>query len=109
MKYGWILKQREVHNVAMLCSMLSVSGSAYYAWTKAIESQRVKDDAVLKTVITTTFTQNRAVYGTRRLKAVLATQDYSASRRRIARLMKEAQLTCKTKRRFKATTDSKHE
>mgnify|MGYP006288842789 CR=1 FL=1 len=109
MKYGWILKQRELHNVAMLCSMLSVSRNVYYAWIKAIESQRIKDDAVLKTVITTTFTQNRTVYGTRRLKAVLSTQDYSVSRRRIARLMKETGLYCKTKRRFTATTDSKHE
>jgi putative transposase len=98
-----------VYSVAVLCFVLSVSRSAYYAWTKGVDSQRAKDDKALKTVITTAFTQNRAVYGTRRLKTVLATQGYSASRRRIGRLMKEAQLCCKTKRRFKATTDSKHD
>ena len=78
--------------MAMLCSLLSVSRSAYYAWTKAALSQRVQDDVELKTVITTTFTENRAIYGTRRMKAALATQGYQASRRRIARLMKEARL-----------------
>lgn len=109
MKYAWILEQSETHNVALLCSMLLVSRSAYYAWTKAALSQRAKDDAVLETVITTTFTQNRAVYGTRRLKVVLASQGYPASRRRIARTMRDAGLYCKTKRRFKATTDSKHD
>ena len=109
MKYAWILEQSKVHNVAMLCSMLSVSRSAYYAWTKAVDSQRVQDDAKLKTIITTTFTEHRAIYGTRRMKAALSTQGYPASRRRIGRIMKEAQLYCKSKRRFKATTDSKHD
>ena len=35
-------------------------------------------------------------------------QGETVRRRRIGRLMQEAQLRCKTKRRFKATTDSKH-
>ena len=95
--------------MAVLCSVLSVSRSAYYAWTTVVDSQRAKDDKTLKTLITTAFNQNRAVYGTRRLKQVLITQGFQVSRRRIARLMKEAQLKCKTKRRFKVTTDSKHE
>jgi transposase InsO family protein len=107
-KYAWILKQSEVHSVVMLCSLLSVSRSGYYAWSKAVDNQRTSDDKALKIVISATFNQNRAVYGTRRLKNVLAAQGYQASRRRIARLMKEEQLYCKTKRRFKATTDSKH-
>jgi transposase InsO family protein len=89
--------------------MLSVSRSAYYAWTTTALSQRVQDDAKLKTTITTLFTENRAIYGTRRMKAALATQGYQASRRRIGRIMKDAGLICKTKRRFKATTDSKHD
>jgi transposase InsO family protein len=48
------------------------------------------------------------VYGTRRLKKVLEKQGYTASRLRIGRIMQESQLRCKTKRRFKATTNSKH-
>ncbi|MDD1605731.1 MAG: IS3 family transposase [Methylococcaceae bacterium] len=62
----------------------------------------------IKTVITKAFTQNRAVYGTRRLKNVLKKQGHSVSRRRIGRIMQEAGLACKTKRRFRATTNSKH-
>jgi transposase InsO family protein len=87
---------------------MSVSSSAYYAWTKASETRKAMRDKELKTVITTAFTQNRAVYGTRRLKKVLEKQGYRASRRRIGRIMQEAQLRCKTKRRFKATTNAKH-
>ena len=63
---------------------------------------------MLTEAITTAFQQNRAVYGTRRLKKVLGKQGENVSRRRIGRIMQEAQLRCKTKRRFKETTDSKH-
>ena len=88
--------------MAILCSLLSVSRSAYYAWTKGVDSQKAQDDKALKTVITTAFSQNRAVYGTRRLKKVLATQGYPASRRRIGRLMNllQNQTATQAKHRF---------
>jgi transposase InsO family protein len=108
-KYAWIQKQSVDYGVDLLCSIVSVSRSAYYAWTKATESRKAKYDKELTTKITHAFSQNRAVYGTRRLKAVLAKQGDQVSRRRIGRIMQEAQLRCKTKRRFKATTDSRHE
>jgi len=94
--------------VRRLCSVMSVSRSAYHAWTKATETRKATRDKELKAAITTAFTQNRAVYGTRRLKKVLANQGECASRRRIGRIMQEARLRCKTKRRFRATTNSEH-
>jgi len=107
-KYAWIQKQSVDYCVAVLCTVLSVTRSAYYAWAKAVQTPKAKQEAELKSLITAAFTKNRAVYGTRRLKKVLAKQGYTASRRRIGRIMQEAQLRCKTKRRFKATTNSKH-
>jgi len=107
-KYAWILEQSAAYGVRRLCSVMSVSHGAYYAWTKAVESRKAKRDKELKTVITAAFTQNRAVYGTRRIKKVLEKHGDSVSRRRIARIMQEAQLRCKTRRRFRATTNSKH-
>lgn len=107
MKYAWILEQSADYCVRLLCSVMRVSSSGYYAWA-AGNSKKATRDKELTEVITTAFTQNRAVYGTRRLKKVLEKQGETVSRRRIGRLMQEAQLRCKTKRRFKATTDSKH-
>ena len=105
---AWILEQSADYGVRRLCSVLSVSRSAYYAWTKAGETRKATQDKELKTVITEAFTQNRAVYGIRRIKNVLKKQGHSVSRRRIGRIMQEAGLACKTKRRFRATTNSKH-
>ncbi len=55
------------------------------------------------------FQEGRGNYGTRRLKRRLASLGYTVSRRRIGRLLKRAGLICKTKRKFRVTTDSKHQ
>ena len=59
-------------------------------------------------MISTIFHEGRMTYGSRRIKKQLVKQDVIASRRRIIRLMLESGLICKTKRKFKVTTDSKH-
>ena len=67
-----------------------------------------KDDAELIEIIKTVFQKGRKNYGTRCLKKALIGLDRHVSRRRIGRLMREAGLACKTKRKFKATTNSSH-
>lgn len=54
------------------------------------------------------FSIGRNVYGTRRIANALRAKDVIISRRRISKLMLKAGLFCKTKRKFKVTTDSKH-
>ena len=54
------------------------------------------------------FEESRGLYGTRRIKRKLLQRGKITGRKRIARLMKAARLYCKTKRRFKVTTNSKH-
>lgn len=91
-----------------MCRFLHVSPSAYYAWLHRAPSSREKADVQLSSMVQNAFEKSRRTYGTRRLKIALFRQGRSVGRRRIGRLMKEAGLACKTKRRFKATTDSKH-
>jgi transposase InsO family protein len=55
------------------------------------------------------FNHGRKTYGTRRIKKRLAKEELTDSRRRIGKLMSSMGLACKTKRKFKITTDSKHE
>lgn len=54
------------------------------------------------------FSDSRKTYGTRRIKRALAHEGLQVSRRRIGKLMAQCDLTCKAKRKFKVTTDSKH-
>ncbi|QPK65530.1 IS3 family transposase [Methylomonas sp. LL1] len=108
MKYAWIKQHAEDFAVDTLCRFMRVSRSAYYDWLKQGPSAGEQDDAALSEMIQSTFGKSRATYGTRRLKAALSAQNRTVSRRRIGRLMREAGLACKTKRKFKATTNSKH-
>jgi len=91
-----------------MCRFLKLSTSSYYGWLKRPVSEWDKENDELKEKIKALFEASRGTYGTRRLKAALAKQGFIVSRRRIGRLMKQAGLACKPKRRFKATTDSKH-
>ena len=52
--------------------------------------------------------ESRATYGARRIRHALISQGFSISRKRVGKLMKQQQLACKTKRKFKFTTDAKH-
>ena len=88
--------------------VLQVSQSAYYGWLHRIPSLREREDEQLSGIVKKAFEKSRNTYGTRRLKIAMSHQGRSVGRRRIGRLMKEAGLACKTKRRFKATTHSKH-
>lgn len=92
----------------MMCKMLGVSTSAYYDWCNRLETLREKADGVLVTLIKEVFEEQRNGCGTRTIKKALARTGHQVSRRRIARLMKASGLFCKTVKKFKATTDSKH-
>ncbi len=108
MKYAWIKQHETEFSVKSMCRFMSVSRSAYYTWLERPQTAIEKDDVELIDVIKTLFKKSRKNYGTRRLKKALISRDRQVSRRRIGRLMGAAGLACKTKRKFKATTNSKH-
>lgn len=108
MKYAWIKQHRDEFAVLSMCRFLQVSQSAYYGWLHRVPSFREQEDEQLSGIVKNVFEKSRNTYGTRRLKIAMFHQGRSVGRRRIGRLMKEAGLVCKTKRRFKVTTNSKH-
>jgi putative transposase len=91
-----------------MCRALEVSRSGYYDWVTRPPSLHEQQDQALSVRITAHFEANRHVYGTRRLKDCLAEAGEQVSRRRIGRLMAQQERRVKTRRKFKATTDSHH-
>lgn len=108
MKCAWIAKHSKDFPVAVLCRFMAISRSRYYDWLNAPKTEREKENKQLLAILTALFQKGRGTYGTRRLKREFAKLGYVVSRRRIGRLMNQAGLACKTKKKFKATTDSKH-
>jgi len=92
-----------------MCKCLEVNRSGYYHWRNAPPSTRTKKNEIISEKIQMIFKRNRQNYGTRRIKRTLAREGLKVSRRRIGRLLKQMNLFCKTKRKFRVTTtDSKH-
>ena len=91
-----------------MCKMLQVSRSRYYAWHKKPLSYRSKADIFLIEKIRSIFLEGRMLYGTRKIRKRLQQRNIIISRKRITRLTLEANLERRVKRKFKATTDSKH-
>jgi transposase InsO family protein len=91
-----------------MCKLLRVSSSSYYDWLKQQLSPIKLRNQELSKQIKILFMNSRCTYGTRRLKKNLCKVGCVVSRRRIGKLMKDQQLSCKAKRQFKLTTDSRH-
>jgi putative transposase len=91
-----------------MCSVLGVSASAYYDWECEQESLHERRDAELLALIRAIFARFRGRYGAPRIQRRLAGQGVRVSRKRVARLMREAGLRAKGARKYKATTDSNH-
>lgn len=91
-----------------MCRVLGVIRSGYYSWLKALPSERAAENERITEKLRIIFADTHSTYGTRSLKRELKKIGFTVSRRRIGRLMQETGLICKTKRKFKVTTDSKH-
>ena len=94
--------------VGLLCRVFAVSRSGFYAALERKPSQRAQDDERLKVAIKAAHVQTRETYGPLRLQPELIAQGFNAGRDRIVRLRRELGLRCKQKRKFKATTNSRH-
>ena len=92
-----------------MCDLLKVCRSAYYAWLrKPALSAKEKEDNELTEKIRMIFIEHKCRYGARRIMRTLRNMGYTISKRRVSRLMRAAGLYCKTRRKFKHTTDSNH-
>lgn len=108
MKFIFIREHAEEFPIRTMCRVLGVSRSGYYDWLKRPESQRSRDDRRLKVRIRTIYQQNRCRYGSPRVHRTLRRRGTVCGRNRVARLMREDGLRARSRRKFKATTDSRH-
>jgi putative transposase len=110
MRFAWIKQHRDGFELALLCEALNVSRSGYYAWLKRPVSPQTKRREELVEQIREVHDQSRRIYGSPRVHAELADRKVSVCVNTVARLMKQAGLQSKIKRRFVVhTTDSNHD
>jgi hypothetical protein len=91
-----------------MCRILGISESGYHAWRKRPPSRRAQANARLEVEIKAAHERTRQTYGPERLQADLADNGILVGIHRIKRIRSKLGLRCRQKRKFKATTDSKH-
>lgn len=75
------------YTVAMLCRVLEVSPSGYYAWCKRPPSAHRRADIALGDRIEAIFRNSRSTYGRPRIHADLVEEGINIAGKRVARLM----------------------
>ena len=108
MRFRFIEDHREVFLVRVMCSVLQVSASGYYAWRVRPESARARADKVLVEDIRRVHADSRCRYGSPRVHASLRSEGKRVGRNRVARLMRLHGIQAHRRRPFRKTTDSNH-
>ena len=108
MRFQFIQNQGKRFSVRLMSAILGVSRSGYYAWRQRKPSAREQANQRLLSHIRDLFIWSRNTYGYRRIHAALEDRGNSCSRNRVARLMRLAGLRGRRRRRYKITTQSRH-
>jgi putative transposase len=88
-KFAFIGAEKARHGVPILCRMLRVSRSGFYAWRKREPSVRALRDARLGVDIVSIHHASRGTYGSPRVLEELRVRGERTGRKRVARLMRE--------------------
>ena len=90
--------------VATMARVLEVSTSGYYAWRKRGPSKREREDAMLQERMKAIHAKSRGTYGAPRIHAELRADGLCVGHKRVARLMRQAQLAGISRRRRRGST-----
>ena len=108
MRFAFIQEQRVAFPIRALCEVMQVSRSGFYAWHDERDGVRSREDRELADRIRDIHHRSRCTYGVRRIRAELRSQGLEVGLRRVRKLMRQQGLVPRSKRRFRATTDSRH-
>jgi transposase InsO family protein len=103
MRYQFIEDHRQEFTVTLMCRVLDVSPSGYYAWRKRPSSAREMANNALLKAIRAAYEASNGVYGSPRIYHEVKGK-VSCSENRVARLMRKQGITAKQKKRYKRTT-----
>jgi putative transposase len=109
MRFCFIEQHVGTFPVRLMCRVLEVSPSGFYAWRARPESARALGDRQLLADVRRLQSQHQCRYGSPRMHAALRAEGRGCSRGRVERLMRRHGIRALAGRRFRpCTTDSRH-
>ncbi len=107
MRYAFILAEKACWPIVVMCAVLKVSTSGFYAWLRHAPSAHATKDERLKILVGESFVRSRKTYGSPRVHADLAGEH--VGRNRVIRIMRDAGHVARVRRRYRSTTMSEHD
>lgn len=104
MKYVFMKHHESTFSIERMSSLLKVSRSGYYRFKQGKTALRTSENERLLLKIKAIHEASRHTYGSPRVHAELCESGETCSKKRVARLMKDAGIIAKMKKRFKVTT-----
>jgi putative transposase len=98
-----------VFQVAKMCDLFGVSPSGFYDWLKREPSKQEMKRKQLTLDIKRVHKKSRKIYGSPKITKQLHREGIEVSERTVQRIMKEEGVVSKTAKKFKETTNSKHD
>lgn len=108
MKYWFIDQHCSTHGVQKMCRVIGASRSGYYRWKRQPQSKRQKENEKILMGIRESHKRSCRAYGSPRITEDLRAKGTMCGENRVARLMKIHGIVGKAKKKFTATTNSKH-
>lgn len=99
---------KKAYPVKLICKVMGVSRSGYYAWRKRRRSKQLTDNEKLIPMVREIHKDCKGTYGTRRIARELQDRGIPCGRSRARTLMRLAGVSVKKRRKFRVTTHSKH-
>jgi putative transposase len=91
-----------------MCKQLDVSTAGYYKWRRRIKNETPTKNEIISKKIIDIHAKHRGVYGSPRVLRALAQEGIHCNHKRVERLMRALGVRAKQSKKFKATTNSKH-
>lgn len=107
MRYEFIRAEKASYPVRLMCRLLEVSRSGFYAWLERKDAREVSDRQLLQ-LIREIFAQSNETYGSPRIYRELRARKVRCDKARVERLMRENEITPPRKKKYRVTTDSNH-
>jgi transposase InsO family protein len=99
--FAFLEANRNTFPVSLMCRRFGVTRAGFYAWRNRPPSARIASDAAMTERVLEVFREAKGLYGSPRVTRQLGIQGVSVGRRRVARLMRLAQLQGRSARLYR--------
>jgi transposase InsO family protein len=103
--FRFVASERATFPVTMMCRLLGVAPSVFWAWLGREPSARARADADLTATIREVHDRSRGTYGSPRVHRVLRDGGQRCGRKRVARIMRKKGLVGRCPKRWRTTTE----